>query len=151
MSLAPNKPAAKKRPGDRRSVRKRAVAMCAHVADGKSLRAAADIEGLDHADFLGLVAKNDELRIRYETARAACVESRRSALSSEADTVMAVAKRQGKKASAYVSAFNVKANIAKWEAERLLPKVYGNRLDVNHSGAIDLAGRLSKARERTKA
>ena len=150
MSILPNEPGAKKLPGDKRPQRVRALAMCILIADGKSLRKAALAEGLDHSEFLHMVAKDDEVRILYETARNVSAEERIGALDEEADAVMQVAKVRGKKASAYVSAFVAKANIAKWKAERLMGKVYGNRVDINHSGSIDLASRLSAARARTK-
>lgn len=35
--------------------------------------------------------------------------------------------------------------LAKWD-----PKRYGDRMDVNHSGSIDLAGRLAAARQRVE-
>lgn len=38
----------------------------------------------------------------------------------------------------------------KWLAAKLLPKVYGDKLDMNVSGSLDVASRLSAARERTK-
>lgn len=152
MSFPPTPPkSARKNPGDRRTERQRAEAVCKHVACGKSLRAAAMAEGLDHSQFLGLVSRNEEVRIFYSAACDAAVEARVSELGDEANKVMAFARKNGSDASALVSAFAVKARVSQWEAERRIPKKYGNRIDLNHTGSIDLAGRLSKARERTKA
>ena len=38
----------------------------------------------------------------------------------------------------------------KWLAAKLLPKVYGDKLDVNVSGELQLAERISKARKRNE-
>ena len=150
MSFPPIPKSARKSPSDRRTERQRAEAVCKHVACGKSLRTSAMAEGFDHSQFLGLVSRNEEIRIFYSAACDAAVEARVSELGDEANEVMAFAKRKGAAASAFVSAFVAKTRVSQWEAERRMPKKYGNRLDLNHTGSIDLAGRLSKARERTK-
>lgn len=152
MSIMPSKPAAKKRAGDKRPPRVRALAAIDRVAAGLSLRKACEAEGIDQSDVQNLFRKDEELRILYETA----VSIRRDAvvddLVEEGDAVMEKALKKGTyNAGAYVSAFVAKANIVKWEAERREPKKWGNRIDVNHSGSIDLAGRLAKARERTSS
>lgn len=150
MSILPSEPGAKNRPGDKRSVAKRALAICERVAGGVGLRKAAKAEGLGHTVFLRLVATDEPLRILYEQCRTSAIEERIVGLGESADAVMRFAKSKGKAAAAYVSAFATKARVAQWEAERLMPKKYGNRLDLNHSGSIDLAGRLNAARNRTK-
>ena len=38
----------------------------------------------------------------------------------------------------------------KWIAMKLLPKKYGEKLDLNHSGAIDIAGAVDAARKRAQ-
>lgn len=149
MSGFTGMPGAKKLPGDRRPAAKRAVALCERVAGGMSLRKAAKAEGLRHTVFLSMVAKDEELRILYTAACDAAIETRILELGEQADAVMRFAKLKGKAASAYVSAFATKARVSQWEAERRMPKKYGNRLDLNHSGSIDLASRLNAARKRT--
>jgi hypothetical protein len=71
-----------------------------------------------------------------------------STLDEEIDGVIASVKRGAKNASALVSAFARKQAGVWWVAERLMPKKYGARLNLNHSGSVDLAGRLQAARER---
>lgn len=149
MSFPPPRPGAKKLPGDQRPPLERARAICARVANGKSLRRAARIEGMDHSSFLQLVAVDEELRILYEQSRTTAIEERIVGVGEQADEVMRHAKKVGKAAASYVSAFATKARVAQWEAERLMPKKYGTRLDLNHSGSIDLAGRLNAARKRS--
>lgn len=149
MSILPKQPGAKKLPGDKRPAMERSIAVCERVAGGMSLTKACRAEGIKDWTVLRLVAKHEALRILYEESRVACVESRVAGLAEQADVVMRFAKRSGKQAAAYVSAFATKARIAQWEGERLMPKKYGTRIDLNHSGAIDIASRLAAARQRT--
>jgi hypothetical protein len=143
------KPAARVKPGETRTQMERAIAMCERIASKSSLRAAAQLEGLDSSEFLRMVAKDEELRLLYIASREAALEASVAGMEQEADEVMKTALRKGKAAAAYVSAFSKKVNVLTWQAERLMPKKYGNRLDLNHSGSIDLAGRLNAARART--
>ena len=148
MSFPPIPKPARKKPVDRRTASQRAEAICQHVAEGKSLRASAMAEGLDHSQFLGMVAKNEELRIFYSAACDAAVEARVSELGDEANKVMAFAKRKGAAASAFVSAFVAKTRVSQWEAERRMPKKYGNRIELEHKGQVDLVSTLNAARAR---
>lgn len=145
----PEQPQAHVRESDTRPPRARAFAMCDRMAsEGISLRKSAVAEGLGHADFLWLVRKDDELRIAYEQAREIGREVTVDSLREEAEQVMKTALMRGSDASSYVAAFNVRVGLIRWEAERREPKKYGARLDVNHSGTIDLAARLASARSR---
>ena len=148
MSFPPVPKSARKSPGDRRTERQRAEAVCKHVAGGKSLRASAMAEGFDHSQFLGLVSRNEEIRIFYSAACDAAVEARVSELGDEANEVMAFAKKKGAAASAFVSAFVAKTRVSQWEAERRMPKKYGNRIELEHKGQVDLVSTLNAARAR---
>lgn len=145
------RPGARKKVGDRRTQGQRAVAVCERVADGLSLRKAAQQEGLDHSRFLQMVSANKDLQVLYSEAKEAGIDARVEALREQADDVMKHAKSKGHDASSYVSAFATKARVVQWDAEKLAPKKYGAKLDLNHSGSIDLAGALNSARKRKDA
>ena len=53
-----------------------------------------------------------------------------------------------KKADANRSRLQV--DTRKWLLSKVLPKVYGEKLDLNHSGSIGLVGALEAARERAR-
>lgn len=151
MSILPNQPGAKKLPGDQRSQAERATAICIRVANGKSLRRAARLEGMDHSRFLQLVAVDEPLRILYEQSRNTAVEERIVGIGEQADEVMRHAKKVGKAASSYVSAFATKARVAQWEAERLMPKKYGTTridmtVDANVRGSVSYVANMPARR-----
>lgn len=134
-SVAPPAKPAKVKPGEKRTEAERALAMCRLIADGKSLRKAAEVEGLKHSDFLALVAADAALRKLYETSKEAGIEASISELEEGADQLMIdVRKRTTRNAGALVGAFGHKANAVKWRAEKQLPKKYGPRVDHTLSG-----------------
>lgn len=124
------RPGAKAKPGETRTERQRGEAMCVRIAAGTSLRKAAKAEGLDHSNFLSLVAADADFRVLYETAREAGIEASVSGLNEEATRVMRTALKTGTGASAYVAAFGRKVAIAMWVAEKQLPKKYGPKLAI---------------------
>lgn len=148
MSIAPNKRTATKRAGDKRTRLERAHALCERIGEGMSLRKAAEIEGFSHRDFLGMVATQPELQVLYSQAKEAGIDARVEALTEQSDEIIKQAKAARRNAGAIVSAFATKARVVQWNAEKLAPKKYGARLDLNHSGSIDLANALNAARKR---
>lgn len=150
MSILPSVPGAKKRPGDARSAKKRALAVCDRILDGMSLGKACEAEGLGKSALLRLVRQDEALRAAYTTAKQEGVEAGLSNSDDGLAEAAELARKNRKGARAFVTAQAALARRAEWRAERLLPKVYGTRIDLNHSGSIDLAGRLNAARERMK-
>lgn len=148
-SILPSVPNAKAKPGETRSQRQRAEVVCLLVADGLSMRKACIKVGLHHGDFLKYVSTDKALEVQYAQAKDCGIDTRVDALREQADDVMAHAKTAGPNASSYVSAFATKARVVQWDAEKLSPKKYGAKLDLNHSGSIDLAGALNAARKRS--
>jgi hypothetical protein len=51
---------------------------------------------------------------------------------------------------AWVQLQRLKIDTKKWSLSKRKPKVYGEKLDMNVSGSLDLASRLSAARDRKK-
>lgn len=148
MDSLPPVRSARAKKGDTRTQRERALAICDQVRNGSSLRAAAKAEGLDHSEFLKMVRADEDLRVFYEAAGNDAAETNIA----ETDALIKNATKKvltsRKPLSTYVRMIQTQVNFSMWHAERLNQKRYGNRLDLNHSGSIDVAGRLARAKKR---
>ena len=124
---------AKTAPDETRSVETRMLEICERMLDGMSLGKACVAVGLSKSSFLRTIQTDDGLRAAYEIAKTEGVD----AILSDSDDVLGDAAVDAKKTgnSAYVSACAAIARRAEWKAERLLPRVYGNRVDLKHAGA----------------
>jgi hypothetical protein len=52
--------------------------------------------------------------------------------------------------SDHVQHARLRMDARKWLMSKMLPKKYGDRVELAHSGSIDFADKLAKARDRTK-
>lgn len=51
----------------------------------------------------------------------------------------------------WISRSKLRVDSRKWILSKMLPKVYGDKLDLNHSGTIDLASKIAQARKRDES
>lgn len=135
-----SRPAARKKPGETRTLRERCVALCERVAEGSSMSKACLAEGVARGSFSRLIRPGDgcdeELLALYRQALVEKAQTRIDGLIDEADAVIKAVKKGAP--PALVSAFSVKANIMKWIAEKEGAPVYGARLDLNHGGVLKI-------------
>ncbi len=131
--------------------------ICAEMAAGRSLRSVCDDEGMpDHTTVLGWDrADVDGFATQYARAREAQAETHAGQILEILDTEpnkVVTTRTDGtveeKADPAHVAWLKNRADGRKWIASKLKPKTFGDKLDVEHSGAIDIGSRLDAARKR---
>lgn len=91
----------------------------ARIAEGSSLRKASQAEGVAPMTVLDNVRRDPELSVHYARARQAGLETR-------ADKLMDTAWDE----TIEPARLRIIVDAQKWELSKLLPKVYGDKLDV---------------------
>jgi hypothetical protein len=101
-------------------------AILQHLANGLSLRKSCREADLSEASrFLEECDRDDALAAQYARARERGYQARADALLDTAsDETIEPASRR------------IITDTMKWELSKMLPKVYGDKLDLNHSGQI---------------
>lgn len=125
---------------------------------GKSLRAVAKEVGISHGAILDWTRDIDGFGDQYARAREQGYQLLADELVEIADEECVVVKHpqdEDKEVevafdSAGVARNRLRVDTRKWMLSKMLPKVYGDRLDLNHSGSIDLANAVLSARKRAK-
>ena len=103
------------------------------MSEGTSLRAACREEGVTHSWFLRRVKENEHgLRDCYAAAR----EMQAHAL---ADRVIEIANEAGT-GTIDPHTLRVRLDAAKWAAGKILPKHYGDKVDVTLDADVKVAG-----------
>lgn len=106
------------------------------ISNKGNLRAILNAQGIAVIDFFKHLDKYPEDKIKFETARQIameqCVDSMLGLINSARD------KFDLDKAALSIST-------TKWLAEKLIPKTYGQRVDVNVNKTIDIRGILEAA------
>lgn len=95
----------------------------------------------DRTSIIAHMAKSPEFSTRCARAR---TEHSQAILETVQDEVLNASTKE----QAYVA--NVKAAHAQWYATKLLPKMYGDKQQLEVSGGLDLAERLARARKRAE-
>jgi len=119
------------------------------ISSGKSLSSALNQKGFPSYSWAKLSLRQDpELRRAYEQA----VEDRAHRLAEEllelADQKMPVGLA-GPEALAWVQHQRLRVDVRKWTASKLLPKIYGDKLDVSVAHQkISVIDALEQARNR---
>lgn len=125
-------------PGGRPSDYTPAIAdeICTRLANGESLRA---ICGSDRDDFMPSIGtvmrwaiQNAEFREHYE-------EARRIQAETMADEIVSIADGKGLTGEEKVTLSprdRLRVDSRKWVAAKLLPKRYGDKVEVEHSGSV---------------
>lgn len=128
-SGAPKRP----RGGQSRYTRARAERICAVLAGGASLRAAAAAEGVEPITVLNWCKAHPDFAIQYARARETGYQmwaDRITELCAEAHEV-AMDTECGQQR---ISAIRLHIDTLKWQLSKMLPKVYGERQAVEVSG-----------------
>ena len=48
----------------------------------------------------------------------------------------------------HINRSRLRADVRKWYLSKIVPKIYGDRLEVDHKGQVDLVSRLAEGRQR---
>jgi transposase len=102
--------------------------ICTRVADGETLRAIATSYGVSPGTILNWVTSTPEDIEQYTRARAAAADL------FESEIIESAMATDSEKAPAD----RVKIDALKWVAARRAPKRYGDKVQTEHSGSIQL-------------
>lgn len=107
--------------------------ICSRLACGESLRSICRDEDAPHLPSIGTVIRwvttNEEFREQYEEARKVQAETL-------ADELVTIADGGGEDDSVKTARDRLRVDTRKWVASKILPKKYGEKLDLNHSGKV---------------
>ena len=99
------------------------------IADGDSLRAVCDSDGMpDKATVCRWLASDSEFATKYARAREAQADVLFDGMAEVEESVLSGVLKP--------DAARVVLDSRRWRAEKLKPKAYGNKLDLNHSGRV---------------
>lgn len=104
--------------------------ICEHVLSGESLLSFCKAKGFPYVtvlDWIGADPARTENYARAREARAEMVFESLDEVSEQAVTAETAVE---------VAGLRLKADNIKWKLARMAPKKYGDKVDVNHSGAI---------------
>lgn len=107
-----------------------------HIADGYSLKKAAEAQSLDAGQLRRLLANTPDLLQRYETVRMLGCDALADRIQDMHELIDDTAKA------------TLASNNAKWLLARLNSRKYGDKLDVSVSGTIDLQAAINAGRQR---
>jgi len=115
-----------------------ADAICARVSEGASLRSACKEHGLSHTAFLLWCRTRPELANQYAQAREVGTDAEFEALAELQDETP-VRGPSGAVDAGWVAWKRLQIDTKKWELSKKAPKKYGDKLDLNHSGSVNLS------------
>jgi hypothetical protein len=96
------------------------------IADGVTLRAVAKNEGISASAIIRFVQNDESFAKQYAHAKEIQLEA-------FADEIMQIADSADEKT---VNAARLQVDSRKWLLSKLVPKKYGDKLDLNHSGEV---------------
>lgn len=134
-----------------------AAAICERLAAGESLRAICRDEGMPaHSTVLGWVNDNPDFSDQYTRAREKGYAVMFDHMLEIADTPQqGVTIKESEKGTEVrtgdmIEHRRLRVDTRKWMLAKALPKIYGDRLDLNHGGTVNIAAALDAAHERLK-
>jgi hypothetical protein len=115
-----------------------AEAICIRLASGESLRTVcADADMPDKTTVLRWLARNEEFRIQYARSKEESAEAVAEQYFDILDE-LPPAKADGSLDSAAVMWAKNRADARKWYLSKIMPKKYGDKIQTEHSGSIQL-------------
>jgi transposase-like protein len=117
----------------------KADAICELLADGASLRKAAAEIGVSAPTVLRWCEENPAFAEQYASARARGYQLLADEIIEISDDASGdvVETEQGPRVDAErVARSKLRVDSRKWMLAKMLPKVYGDKLDLNHGGAV---------------
>lgn len=118
--------------------------ICDLIASGESVSKIAGFAGIPVQDTIyRWIREHAEFSEKYTRAR----EQQAEVL---AEQIVSIADDESKDVDGdAVKRSHLRVEARKWVAAKLLPKKYGDKLDLNVSGELALADRVKRARERS--
>lgn len=115
-----------------------ADAICARVASGEPLYRICAEENMPHLTTIySWLRKYDEFAKNYARAKEDLADTMASRIQDIIDEKPDRSTIDGKVDSGWVQYQRLKVDTLKWQAGKLKPKVYGEKLDVNHGGQAE--------------
>lgn len=115
-----------------------ADAVCKRLSTGdESLRAICRDLGVDHSTVLTWARDVPEFANQYARARELGADAEFDGLQDLSDEAPSLDK-DGKVDAGWVSWQRQRIDTRKWTLARKAPKKYGDKLDLNHGGSVDL-------------
>jgi len=99
----------------------------ARISRGESLSAACKANGLARSGFIELCEKDKDVAEQYARARVDCLELHAEQILDIADNPTGDYNRD-----------RLRVDSRKWLLSKLLPKKYGDKLDLNHGGRVTM-------------
>lgn len=109
----------------------KADAVCARLAEGESLRKAAKSEGVGVQTVLDWCDANKEFSGQYALARS-------RGYSLLADQIIELSDTQDAD-SGMVARNRLQVDSRKWMLSKMLPKVYGDKIEHEHKGGVTIS------------
>ena len=119
----------------------KADAICSHLADGLSLRKACAAEGMAPMTVLGWVDANEPFSVQYAQARMRGYQLLADEIidiSDYADGDIINTEHGPKVDAERVARSKLRVDSRKWMLAKMLPKVYGDKVDLNHTGKVTI-------------
>jgi hypothetical protein len=115
-----------------------AEAICIRLASGESLRSVcADADMPDKTTVLRWLARSEEFRTQYARSKEESAEALAEQYFDILDE-LPPAKADGSLDSAAVMWAKNRADARKWYLSKIMPKKYGDKIQTEHSGSIQL-------------
>jgi len=111
-------------------------AICEHIGNGESLRKFCEMEGNPtKPTVLRWLRQNEDFQTHYARARQNAMEVMAEEIVDISDETNQIIKSGAeKKSSAYAQAQRLRVDTRKWVMSKLLPKKYGDKIDVTSDG-----------------
>lgn len=130
--------------------------ICSLLIEGHTLRQIGELEGLPgKRTIISWLAKHVEFQHRYARARemqALIAEDEIIEIADDSSHDYIDRTVNGQKQATFnrqnVERAKLRVEARKWLMSKRMPKRYGDKIDLNHSGAINMADALKAARER---
>lgn len=122
--------------------------ICAELAEGKSLRAVCAQDGMPNASTVLRWTEQDEhFAQQYTGARARGYQLLADEILEIADdgTNDAIETEDGPRTNQdVISRSRLRVDTRKWMLSKMLPKIYGDKLDLAHSGSVKIVKELTE-------
>lgn len=118
------------------------TAICERLANGESLRKAAKAEGTTHVSVLRWLDDFPEFSDQYARAREIGYRLLADQILEISDDSSGdvVETENGPKANAeFVARSRLRVDSRKWMLSKMLPKIYGDKLDLTHGGNVTIS------------
>lgn len=107
-------------------------AVFAEMSEGESLRKSCAKHGVAHSTVLGWIDEDPALGDQYTQARARMLDAQAEALEDIGDQAAQA------ETAVEVAGLKLKSDNRKWLLSKLAPKKYGDKIQTEHSGGVEV-------------